>query len=516
MYQATSINSVRWYDAVVRLLEDLMKALLGAFALAVSAHPLWAGDARVSPTSRISDDIGQLVDQCVQTAITDHDLIGVAVAVVLEGELAYENGYGRKHRDQPDLVDAHTRFQHGSVGKMMTAAAVMRLVDQGLVDLDDSVTEYVPELQFAPGRWTAEQITVRDLINNSAAIPSFRTATTASLSEWAETLVDVPLLAEPGAFFNYSNSNFALAGLVVERASGMSFMDYLDAEVFAVAGMTESSAYPDVAMASGNFSYGHSDDGQIWAPDDRSYPIEVASGSAFSSAHDLALWAQHMLAGCGYVMGHGSCLEVQRSQMPRLYSQTGWPHSIDGGFYGFGLFIDEYPDVVRIRHDGGVPGWVGSLSWLPSRGAVVALLANKWPSGFDGLRDASMCLYQSLLGVTMPDMSEPSDPVTWKGCAGRYPSVYEDGYEFEAVVEWQNDDLMITVPHPENPDESITRELENVAGTSFLLWVNPQSYWGITFIEGEGIPGPIRWLRNPWFAGQRQMENRSPSGRVEP
>jgi len=122
--------------------------------------------------------IGATVDSCVQDAMSQFDIPGMAVAVVIDGEIGYERGYGVKHRDQGGAVDEHTLFRHGSVSKMFTAAAVLRLVDQGVVDLNEPVTEYVPELHFLPGRWSATQMRVRNLIDNTGSIPSLFAAQT--------------------------------------------------------------------------------------------------------------------------------------------------------------------------------------------------------------------------------------------------------------------------------------------------------------------------------------------------
>ena len=91
--------------------------------------------------------IGSTVDSCVQEAMVQYDIPGLAVGILVDGEFTYERGYGVKHRDQGGAVDEHTLFRHGSVGKMLTAAAILRLVDQGAVDLNDPVTEWVAYLK---------------------------------------------------------------------------------------------------------------------------------------------------------------------------------------------------------------------------------------------------------------------------------------------------------------------------------------------------------------------------------
>jgi CubicO group peptidase (beta-lactamase class C family) len=461
-------------------------------------------------SSVVGDDLGASVDACVQEAMTAYDIPGLAVAVVVDGEIVYERGYGVKHRVQGGAVDEHTLFRFGSVGKMITGAAVMRLVDDGVIDLDDPVTEYVPELHFAQGPWTADHMTVRHLITNAAAIPSFRTMPQGTLSEWAETLSEVTLLAKPGAFYNYSNSNFALAGLVVERASGMAFNDYVEMELFRPAGMNDSTKYPADAVASGNYSFGHADDGTIYAPDDYTSITE-----GFTSAHDLALWSLMMLTGGGEVLSERSCAAAQGRQVP-MHHAPGRPTSIDGGYYGFGIFVEDFPSGTVRQHGGGIPGWVARIAWVKEEGFAVAMLANSWPAAFSGVDDAVQCILTAEIGVTMPDMSVPSDPDTWHRYPGVYDAVYDDGYRFEVVIERDGDDLLMTAPNPENPDQRITRTLENLHHGTFRFWVHSGSWWDVTFISHPGNPAPVRWLRNQRFVGFKRGMRTGSGGRVRP
>jgi CubicO group peptidase (beta-lactamase class C family) len=471
------------------------------------------GASQIKSRAGIANDViglGATVDACVQSSMSAYDIPGLAVAVVADGKIAYENGYGLKHRSQGGRVDAHTLFRHGSVAKMFTAAAILRLVDQGIINLNDPVTEYVPELHFAPGPWNADQMFVRHLIANTAAIPSYRSSPEGSLSDWISTLDEVPLLAKPGAFWNYSNSNFALADLVVERASGMAFNDFMATEIYRPAEMRDSTRYPSEARASGNYSYGYADDGHVYAPDDY---FEMVDG--FSSVHDLALWAQLMMEGGGDVLSRRSSAMAQAPQAPLLF-YAGRPSSSGGGSYGFGLFVDDYPGGRVIRHGGGIPGWVAQVFWVPSKRFAVAMLANSWPNAFNGLEDAVECILEGAIGFTMPDMSEPSEPSTWSQYSGTYNAMFEDGFEFEVVVEYQDGQLLMNAPDPLNPEQRITGILENVHASGFVFRPNPNSWWDVTFVPGKGKPGPVRWLRNARFVGLRRMDVRRASRRATP
>jgi len=490
-----------------------MRPTLAATAAACVVMGALAGASETTSRKSVSTaflNLGATVEACIEAEMSASDIPGLAVAVVADSVIAYEGGFGVKHRDQGGAVDEHTLFRPGSVDKMFTAAAILRLADQGVVDLDDRVTAYVPELHFAPGRWHSDQMLVRHLIANTAAIPSFRILPDISLSDWVSTLDEVPLLAKPGAFFNYSNSNFALAYLVVERASGMAFSDYMAAEIYRPAGMRDSTRNASEARASGNSSFGHADDGTIYAPDDYAHIFD-----GFMSAHDIARWAQIMMNGGEEVLRRRSASMAQAPQVPLLF-YAGRPTGIDGGSYGFGLFVEDYPEGRVVRHSGGIPGFVAQVAWVPSQGFAVVMLANSWPNALKGLVDAVECVLESSIGFTMPDMSEPSDPSTWPRYAGTYNAVFEDGFEFEVIVEYRDGELLMTAPDPNNPSQIITRVLENVHASGFLFRPNANDWWGVTFVPGKGKGPGVRWLRNERFVGFRKMAAHSGTRRAGP
>lgn len=164
------------------------------------------------------------VDACIQSGMAQYGVPGAAVAILDGGALVFEQGYGVKHQEQGGAVDPDTLFRFGSILKMMTSAAVMQQVEQGHVDLAAPVTSYIPEFQVA-SPWMSADITVLHLLTHSTGFPDrydanlysiFSGPTTASaLSDWAAAQSAIPLFAPPGAFWNYSNPNFSLAGLVV-------------------------------------------------------------------------------------------------------------------------------------------------------------------------------------------------------------------------------------------------------------------------------------------------------------
>ena len=173
---------------------------------------------------RKATTIADAIDLCVENNMAQLGAPGAAVAVMLDGQIIYTRGYGVKHSTQGGAVDSETAFRIGSVTKMMTAAAVMQQVELGRVDLDAPVTDYIPELAIG-GKWPAELITVRHALTHATGFPDLINGVYGTdndaLSRWAAAQGGIELHAPPGSFWNYSNPNFMMAGLVAERAAGV-------------------------------------------------------------------------------------------------------------------------------------------------------------------------------------------------------------------------------------------------------------------------------------------------------
>ncbi|MCU0304175.1 MAG: beta-lactamase family protein [Thermoanaerobaculales bacterium] len=347
-----------------------------------------------APAKAVSTDtFEEAVDRCVGDAMAAADTPGAAVAVIVGGELVYEQGYGVKRRSGAAPVDAGTQFRIGSVTKMLTAAAVMQQVEAGVVSLDDRLDHWVPEADFA-GHWPAGEITVRRLLTHATGIPDLvfhpnGAVGPGAIADWAATLTSTGLHAPPGVFFNYSNPNFALAGLVVERSSGLDYRSYMTTRVFAPAGMTDTTFDPAAVTARGNWADGHHPSGAggeiVYTPASYDNGAFAPAGYAFSTARDLARWALLLSDGGGAVLGPASAAAMQAA----VQSQG----SLPGYNYGLGIFVEPFYDLEIRQHGGNIWGWGTYLLWHPDRRFAVAVLANT----FESLPAAAYCVADLVL-----------------------------------------------------------------------------------------------------------------------
>lgn len=305
------------------------------------------------PTPNVSPaKLGEIAEY-VEARRLDLQLPGVAIGLVHRDEAVFLEGFGTAGDGRS--VEPTTPFMIASISKTVTAMAVLQLVDEGVVDLDAPVTQYIPEL--AP---TGDSLKVRDFLHHRTGI-STSIGRASWVGEAATSLVANvqrlgPHLASD-AEHEYSNANYDVLALVVERASGMSFADYLGTHVYAPLGMTDSTAdrsrAEDLGLTQGYYHWlflGYR------SHDARMPPGMAGSATTFSSARDLThLMVAHMNDGV--------------YQGTRVISSE-----------SLGVLHDPRPYVA-----GGTAGYAGGLrvgsSFPPDVGEELASLTTLWHGG---------------------------------------------------------------------------------------------------------------------------------------
>ena len=452
-------------------------------------------------------NIEDAIDQCVEANMSRLDAPGAAVAVILDGELLYESGYGVKRRTLSGEVDADTIFRIGSVTKQMTAAAVMQQVELGRVDLDAPVTDYIPEFEIS-GKWPADRITVRHALTHTTGFPDLINDVTntgdQALSQWAATQTAVELHAPPGSFWNYSNPNFMLAGLVAERASGTPYRDLYKENLWEPAGMRSTTFDPDEVLATHNYATGHYYDEvagreHYLGPRDNDLWAAGPAGFAFSTVGDLAHWALLLTDGGGPVLSPWSAATMQDPHQ--------WMHFDPHRFYGYGIMVEDYMGLDVRQHGGNVAGFGTYLLWVPDRRLAVALLTNVTSS----LTSAAYCIVDEVLApapVPPPDLT--TDPSTWRRYVGDYRFTDNEGATTQATVYLEGDQLMGSLTDPAQPGITFVTKLEQVFLDTFLYDSNGDSFGDtdITFCSQTGDPGFLMWARNRYAVGERKLTPR--------
>ncbi len=290
--------------------------------------------------------------EAVRTALKETESTSASVAFVANGKTVWSQTFGRVNK-AGKKPSATTKYGVGSVSKTVTAIAVMQLVDQGKISLDAPVVQYVPDFSMLSPQY--KQITVRMLLNHSAGLPG---------SDYANGLSSKPipsyvdgvmaglrnsrLKTTPGAMNVYCNDCYTLAGVVVERVSGMPFQDYVAESIFAPLGMKHST-YPSPVPARGTYAP-VIQGGQV-------QPFGVtniwASGGLLSTSRDMARLAM-IFTGDG-VVGDTRVLSSSAIQQMAVDQTTTTLRAGSPGGFRYGLGWDSMADPAL--KSAGVRGW---------------------------------------------------------------------------------------------------------------------------------------------------------------
>lgn len=367
------------------------------------------------------------LDAYLQERFAASGATGVAVGIVLQGELIYEKNMGVLARGSSVAVNGDSVFRVASLSKSFTALAVMKLRDEGRLSLDVPIAEYLPELRELRGvPQDAAPITARLLLTHASGLPWDDTWGAVSFGfhevELEELLRHgVSFAREPGSAFEYSNLGFALLGRLVARVSGVSFEQYLTQHILHPLGMT-STAWRASAVPAERLAIGYWGDHEPLAEAPRvGDGVFEPAGGMYTSLHDYARYLSFQLSAYpardapeqGPVR-RSTLRETHRAQRIAAASDHDEPiaQRTDDGValhqssYGFGWFNEtSCNDRERLEHGGWEPGYIAGVIVLPAqRIAVVTMATTKPVRAAEGLlnllRDA-----HALPAATEPDPS---------------------------------------------------------------------------------------------------------------
>lgn len=360
------------------------------------------------------------LDAYIEAAIADWGVPGLAVAVVKDGEVIFERGFGVQELGGDEPVDEHTLFAIASTSKAFTVAALGMLVDEGKLDWDDPVRKHMPEFELSDP-YVSRHVTVRDLLTHRVGVASHDNVWIAAPIDRDEIVRRVRYLPQERGFrsgYDYNNLMYVVAGELVEAVSGMSWDNFLEDRIFGPLAMTRTTTRDDVADARENVSSSHTDvDGVLTALYLRDYDELGGAGSIFSSAHDMAQWIRLHLGG-GAVNGTRLLEESTIEEMHEPQVVIGIGESDrrlfpDRSFsaYGLGWRVHDYAGRKVVQHTGWVNYMRTQVGMIPSEGIGMVALSNATVSP---LQTALMYrVFDALLGIPDTDWSamyrEPLD-----------------------------------------------------------------------------------------------------------
>lgn len=348
--------------------------LCSAFRLATLI--LACSCARANAQTLLPDEMQHKIDKVATDALAKTGVPSASVAVVKDGQIAYLRAYGNARLDPATPAKPEMRYSIGSISKQFTAAAILLLQEQGKLSLDDKVAKFIPSLT------RANEVTIRQLLSHTSGyqdywpqdylMPMMLQPVTAQkiLDTWARK----PLDFEPGTRWQYSNTNYIIAGLIVEKASGEPLLQFLQEKVFtplnmkwvadtdkAKLGDTDPTGYQRYALAP---PHPAPKEGSGWL---------FAAGELAMPAEDLAKWDISIIN--------------QKLMRPASYQEFETEVLLKNGLgtgYGLGVAVSSEFGHRSLSHGGEVMGFTSENVVFPDERLAVVVLTNQDAAGASG------------------------------------------------------------------------------------------------------------------------------------
>lgn len=309
------------------------------------------------------------VDEFVKAEMSKQHIPGMSLSVIRDGKVVKAKGYGLASVELKVPATRDTVFELGSITKQFTAVALMMLVEEGKVRLDEKLPTYVSGL---PEAWA--NATVRHLLTHTSGIkgytevPNFQkiTVNDASPEEVIKTVADYPLQFQPGEKWAYSNTGYYLLGRIIEKASGKPYAEFLQERIFRPLRM-DATRVNDLHDVIQNRAQGYSrQKGALRNGDTISMTWPYAAGAIVSTVTDLAKW--------------DAALSTEKLLKKATLEQMWTPAKLNDGKpaeYGFGWAIKTVAGRRMIGHGGGIPGFATDMSRFVDDRLTVIVLTNQ-------------------------------------------------------------------------------------------------------------------------------------------
>src|SRR5215510_2041742 len=337
------------------------------------------------------------IDELTNKVLNDTGVPSALVGIVKDGKIVFAKGYGNGRLDPPVAANTQMRYSIGSISKQFTAAAVLLLQEQKKLSLDDPVSKYFPDLT------RASEVTIRQLLSHTSGyqdyypqdyVPQFMTRPTTAqhiMDTWAKK----PLDFDPGTRWQYSNTNYVIAGAIVEKITGRPLFDLLTQKIFNPLGMKSVIDTDQNSLGSkdaiGYFRYASGPP----------HPETKEAKGWLSAAGELSMTVEDLLKW--------DISLINRSILrPESYKQLETDVQLKDGTgtrYGLGLSVNF--DTHRIlEHGGEVTGFTATSMVLPEERMAIAVLTNQMASG------ASGTIARQILSKLFPTSTQEDEKAT--------------------------------------------------------------------------------------------------------
>jgi len=311
------------------------------------------------------------IDSAAVAVLAGTGAPSASVAVVRGGEIVYEHGYGEGRIGTP--ATPAMRYAIGSVSKQFTVTAILLLAEEGKLSLDDKVARWFPDLT------RASEVTLRQLLSMTSGYQDYwpqdyvftamqaPTTADAIMQRWARQ----PLDFDPGTAWQYSNTNYVIAGAIVEKVAGMPFLDFLRQRIFSKLGMTTVADFDAGPLGPADAgAYLRNGLGPLRDAPKEALHWLFAAGQLAMTSHDLATWDLGMINQA--ILKPASYRAQQMTTLLANGTSTG---------YGLGINVGMAGGRRRLSHGGAVSGYTTTNQVYPDDKAAIVVFTNIYPGG---------------------------------------------------------------------------------------------------------------------------------------
>lgn len=336
------------------------------------------------------------VDEFINTEMSRQHIPGLSLAIIKDGQVVLSKGYGLANVEHKVRVTPATVFQSGSIGKQFTAAAVMLLVEEGKVSLEDRINKYFPDV---PESW--QRITVRDLLAHTSGLgdfaPDFDLRRDYTEDEFLAAIKSVPLAYRTGERWDYSNLGYVLSGILIHKLTGKFYGDYLAERVFKPLDMTTARVISEADIVPNRAAGYRLVNGELKNQEWVSPSVNTtADGSLYLTVLDMIKWEAAL---------SGERL-LKRSSLEQMWTPA---RLTNGGrkSYGFGWHTRMIHGHRILFHGGGWQGFKSFIVRLPDEHLTITFFANLWQTDEYRLARGLLSIFHS--EFTLPDERPQED-----------------------------------------------------------------------------------------------------------
>jgi CubicO group peptidase (beta-lactamase class C family) len=329
------------------------------------------------------------VDEYIRAEMQAQQIPGLALAVIKDGKTVIARGYGLANVEHQVPVKPETIFQSGSTGKQFTATAVMMLVEEGKLSLDDKITKYFPD---GPEAW--QKITVRHMLTHTSGMTDypqdFDLRRDYAEDELYQRIKPIPLAFQPGEKWSYSNLAYVMLGLLIHKVSGKFYGDFLQERIFKPLEMTTARIISESDIVPNRAAGYRVANGQLKNQDWVSPSLNTtADGALYLTIYDMAKWDAALYTE----------KLLKKSSLEQMWTAVklndGKTHP-----YGFGWALGQVRGHRVIEHGGAWQGFKAQISRYVDDKLTVIVLANQ-------IRTNQSKLAHGVAALFNPDLAQP-------------------------------------------------------------------------------------------------------------